>query len=366
MGNKYSTNEKSLNALRGIGACVIAFVWHYQHFQPQDGSPFYSLCPLFYQYGYCFVELFFMLSGFGMVRGYESAIAENKITFTEYIRRRFKRLLPLSWLTLVVITVLQFIYKSITGTTFVYSGFDLYHFILNLLGIQSGIVGTSSTFNGPAWCISICIFLYILFYIIVKKQAKLGSELSWLYLGIGILGCALYASGLSVPIFNRLIARGVSCFFIGAFLAKIVISPQKRRGYLALVLLLAAWLLLRVFDAKGYGNLPGIISNGEGDIILVVTLYFAPLAILSVLEVPWLCRFFALKPFMWLGKISLAIYLWHFPIQCLIKIIDVYFGLNINYSCRETWILYAVCVLIVSALYEKYVAPKLAKLCNVT
>lgn len=58
----------------------------------------------------------------------------------------------------------------------------------------------------------------------------------------------------------------------------------------------------------------------------------------------------------------MAIYLWHFPVQCLIKIIDLHFGLNINYSCRETWLLYAGLVLLVSALYEKCAAPKLAKI----
>lgn len=348
-----STNEKSLNALRGIGACVIAFVWHYQHFGPQDGSPFYSLWPLFYQYGYAVVELFFMLSGFGMVRGYEVSILEDKISFTEYIKRRFKRLFPLSWITLGVITVLQLIYKSKMGTTFVYSGFDLYHFVLNLLGMQSGILGADVSFNGPAWCISVCIFCYILFYIIVKNQAKLGRELLWLYLGIGISGCALQASGICVPIFNPYIARGVSCFFIGAFLAKMTLSHRKRLGYLAFGFLFVSWLLIRVFGIE--------LLGGEKNVFLMVTLCFAPLAILSVLYISWLRRFFELKVFVFLGKISLGIYLWHFPVQCLVKIIDVYWGLNINYSFRGTWILYAVCVLFISAIYERYVAPKLAK-----
>lgn len=348
-----STNEKSLNALRGIGACVIAFVWHYQHFGPQDGTPFYSLWPLFYQYGYAFVELFFMLSGFGMVRGYESSILENKISFTEYIKRRFKRLYPLSWITLAIITVLQVIYKSKMGTTFVYPGFDLYHFVLNLLGMQSGILGTEPSFNGPAWCISICVFCYILFYIIVKKAKLVGQELCWIYLGVGILGCALLASGINIPIFNNSIARGVSCFFIGAFLAKTTMSYKKWLGYLSMGFLLVSWVLIRVFGTEVFG--------GE-HVILLVTICFAPLTILSVLYIPWLRSFFDLKAFVYLGKISMDIFLWHFPVQCLIKIIDVYFGLNINYSFKGTWILYAVCVLFVSAVYERYAAPKLVKM----
>lgn len=349
--NNGSTNEKSLNALRGIGACVIAFVWHYQHFGPQDGSPFYSLWPLFYQYGYAFVGLFFMLSGFGMVRGYEISISENNISFTEYLKRRFKRLFPLLWVTLGVITVLQFIYKFKMGTTFVYSGFDFYYFVLNVLGMQNGIFGTAYSFNGPAWCISVCIFCYILFYIVVKCSIKLGNDRSCLYLGIGICGCALWVSGMYAPIFNGQIAQGVSCFFIGAFLAKITQVCKAKLGYISIVCVLASWLLLRVF---------GIEIIGE-NIVLMTTVWFAPLTVLAVLYVPWLRSFFEWRAFQYFGKISIDIYLWHFPIQCLIKIIDIYFNLHINYSCKETWILYALCVLFVSAVYEKYAAPKLAR-----
>ena len=54
----------AIDGMKGIGACIIAFFWHYQHFKPQDGSPFFSAFPMSYKYGSFMVELFFMLSGF--------------------------------------------------------------------------------------------------------------------------------------------------------------------------------------------------------------------------------------------------------------------------------------------------------------
>lgn len=62
---------KSIDGLKGVAACMIAFVWHYQHFAPQAGYPFYCVFKPFYDYGDSVVEIFFMLSGLGMVLGYE-------------------------------------------------------------------------------------------------------------------------------------------------------------------------------------------------------------------------------------------------------------------------------------------------------
>lgn len=293
-----------------------------------------------------------MLSGFGMVRGYEAAILQNDISFTEYIRRRLKRLLPLSWITLGVITVLQFIYRAKVGTTFVYSNFDFYHFILNLLGMQNGVLGTDHSFNAPSWCVSVSIFCYILFYIIVARARALESarELHWIYLGTGIAGCGLIVSKVSAPIVTSAIATGISYFFIGCFLAKTIplIIHKERIGYLSVGGLILSGILIAAFGTGG-------------NLGLLTAFCFAPLLILSVLYVPWLRRLCEWKVFNYLGKISFEIYLWHFPVQCLIKIIDIYFGLHINYSTKQVWILYAVSVLFVSVLYKRYVAPRLVR-----
>ena len=52
-----------IDGLKGIGACIVAFAWHYQHFKPQNGSPFYDFITFSYKYGWCMVELFLFPRG---------------------------------------------------------------------------------------------------------------------------------------------------------------------------------------------------------------------------------------------------------------------------------------------------------------
>ena len=60
-----------IDALKGIGAFIIAFVWHYQHFTSPSKFPLSSIFEISCTHGYLMVELFFMLSGFGMALGYQ-------------------------------------------------------------------------------------------------------------------------------------------------------------------------------------------------------------------------------------------------------------------------------------------------------
>ena len=81
----------AIDGMKGIGACIIAFFWHYQHFKPQNGSPFFSVFPVSYKNGFLMVGLFFMLSGFGMMLGYSERVTGHLISFREFIVKRLKR-----------------------------------------------------------------------------------------------------------------------------------------------------------------------------------------------------------------------------------------------------------------------------------
>lgn len=235
-------NEKvqCINGIKGVSAYVIACVYHYGwYFAPQNGLPLYNLMPALYTYGYCFVEVFFMLSGFGIAMGYEKRIISGEISFKEYLFKRIKNLVPIMVLTLVSITVLEIIYKIKAGEVFFNPHFDAYHFILNLYGIQSGIIVSEHTFNRPAWTISLTMVCYIVFFIVVSRSRKYYKNIIFIYMGMALLGLVLLNSGLNYPMINSDIGRGLSCFFIGALLYKGYCwikdkAYAKKIGYLAL------------------------------------------------------------------------------------------------------------------------------------
>lgn len=344
-----------IDGIKGIGACLIAFVWHYQHFSPQEGYPFYRLFVPFYDHGDRVVELFILLSGFGMVLGYQKRILAGTISFREYIFKRIEKLYPLMWLTLVVTVILQWGYLCKIGTTFVYPYFDVWHFLLNILGLQNSIIGIEWSFNSPSWCISILLMCYLLFYwVVYTKRGKEQEFLGVNYIILSLLGLFILITQVEVGIINSLMGRGVSCFFLGALLALVYDWRDRlyteRIGYVCLAFLVVVCILVKKY---GYG----IFGNFE----LTVIIGIVPTFVLSVLFIPWLNALFALPLLRCLGKISFSIYLWHFPVQCMWKLIEVYGGMEINYSRRIIWILYALSVLIVALIYEFLVARKINK-----
>lgn len=342
--------ELCLDGIKGLAACVVAFAWHYQHFAPRDGSPFHSIIPLSYDYGWLMVELFFMLSGFGMMLGYSERILSHRLSFKDYFARRMDKLYPLFLLTLVIVAVLEVIYKKKVGATFVYHNYDIYHFILNLLCLQNGIFGTGWSFNAPSWCVSISLVLYIVFYCVAYKS-KSKNEICYKYMIWGGVGAFIILSNMNYPVFNSLIGRGLLCFSIGVFLARMY---EKREmfntlllGYVCLAVLVGMYLLLRLKGSGIFGNLQ-----------MAFILGIAPMMIVTAISIPWLNKFLSLKPLAYLGSLSINIYLFHFSVQCLIVIMDRYANFYINYSSRKIWILYVTATLIMSAVYKSFVAKR--------
>ena len=75
--------------------------------------------------------------------------------------------------------------------------------------------------------------------------------------------------------------------------------------------------------------------------------------VLCALFVPWLNKALQWRPLVYLGSLSIYIYLFHFPVQCLIRVADVYFDLHLIYSAKKVWLLYVIVVICVAAIYKK-------------
>ena len=170
----------------------------------------------------------------------------------------------------------------------------------------------------------------------------------------GVIGAIILLTHLNYPIFNNLIGRGILCFSIGVGLVKIYEEREKFNsrllGYICMIALVAIYLGYRIKGSEILGNLQMAFILGIG-----------PMIILSAILVPWLNKLLSLKSIVYIGTLSIDIYLFHFPVQCLIGIIDKYANLQLNYSWK-VWVVYVAVTLIVSVLYKSFISRKYEKI----
>lgn len=136
----------TVDFILGLGAVVI-LIWLYHHFYflgpyfgPENGmpswdferQPFFAQLDLIYTKGYWAVQFFWMLSGFVFAHAY----LNRTVSFRQFFILRLSRLYPLYFLTLLVISFLQFLSYQVLGYFQILETNDFYHFLLNLFFIQ--------------------------------------------------------------------------------------------------------------------------------------------------------------------------------------------------------------------------------------
>ncbi|OLF55486.1 acyltransferase family protein [Pseudomonas chlororaphis] len=291
----------ALDALRGLAALAVVF-WHWQHFfflgsvpgpLLREEQPLYSVFSLFYRHGGDAVSLFFSLSGFIFFWLFGQALARRELSGRQFFIDRFSRIYPLHLATFVAVALLQKVYAGYTGHGFVYPFNDLYHGLLNLFLAPAWGFEQGWSFNAPAWSISVEVLLYAAFFLL------------WRYTPAPLSGSALLAL-VAIWVFpaQYKISLGVFGFFCGG-LAYVGVAWLLRRfsgrwvGAAMALACAAAWWLFAAFGADS----PSI--------------KFALLFPLTVAAIAACHRW--LEPFArrlaWLGDISYASYLLHFPLQ---------------------------------------------------
>ena len=355
MNNKESlVGTKGLNALKGIGAIFIAFVYHYKAHFLVDNPPFELIFNPFYAYGYMMVELFFILCGFGMMIGYADKIINGQITFGAFLIKRINKIYPLFLFALLLVTVGQLLFKYEYGDIYLHSNFDLYHFLINLLLIQNGIFGTEMSFNTPGWCISIYILLYIAFYLIVRHSAH-KRYVVYKFLGLSLVGILLIQSGWNLPIMNGQVGRGLLSFSIGVVIAYIYekrdILNTRMLSLLALFILIGTYVYIRCIDVSLIKQLQYIF-----------TIFIFPLLIFGVIFSENMNKILSLSIFQYLGGISMEIYLLHFPIQVLFKDYEIYFHHGFDFELHRTWFGYVIITIATASAYKYLINARLTSL----
>lgn len=336
---------KSLDSIRGVAALGVAIFWHYQIFTP-SGYPFSRKAYWVYNYGFSLVDLFFVLSGFIFCYMYKKRIIESRLSFEKYMKLRFCRLYPLMFITLNVVLIIQTIRFFIVGNFLQYKFNDGYHFLLNIFCLQSIGLESGFSFNAPTWSISCEILVYIIFYYILRKFGL--SKIKYvLYALIILVGITIIKMDINIPFFNGNTSRAFIGFFIGCYSYEINRKIAKNKYKNKIVFIASITLIITLGNTMYFGH--SILGNW----LIVYSMFFYPMIILLILNLDYFSKILSFKPFVYIGEISFSIYLWHFPIQLIIKTLDDVLALNIDYSTRFFMLIYTLIVIIISSLsYE--------------
>lgn len=339
----------SLDSLRGIAAIGVAFFWHYQHFQPQNGFPFSKTWYWFYHYGWNLVDFFFVLSGFVFSYVYKKQIAENQISLRKYSVLRLSRLYPLHIVTLIFVAIIQAIRAILDKGFFVYPFNDVYHLILNIFFIQSIGLESGWSFNAPSWSVSVEIISYLLFFTIIYRYHS-GNKYIMFYVFFVVAGLYIYQINMNVLFFNQNIARVLIGFFVGCIAYEVhsKVSDCRFKGW-------ATVFFACVLIAASTGAIFFGYSKFFGKWELVNSLLIYPLIILTTLNIGLINKLLSIKQLTYFGDISYSLYMWHYPVQIVIKTVDEIFGLNLDYSSEKVFVGIVILTILVSILSFEFI-----------
>jgi len=305
-----------LEILRFI-ACVGVILYHYQHFITYRGSqyvpseiPFEKYFGWFYRYGGSGVQVFWCLSGIIFAHVYQTRVANREIEIPQFVWRRFSRLYPLHFLTLLIVAGLVFVLRGATDLTyFIYEFNDMKHFLLNVAfanywGFQSG-----TSFNGPVWSVSIELIAYFVFVIIAFSIRLLPPKLHTPIVFLIFWSVGYWWAQRQVTGPSSFIPTCIALFMVGAITYTVwMLIPDM------VALVLFAYLIADYLHA-------GLIHTSLSKLqlpftSLMIALLISLLALSNSYGKIDLCKSFATR----LDSLTYAMYMIHFPIQFLMVI----------------------------------------------
>ncbi len=278
---------------------------------PHDQAPFLSG---FFEKGYLGVDFFFILSGFILTHVYLPSVQNGSFQAHAFMIRRIARIYPLHFITLLVMagvyfTPLQWGAQAILPP----EATPIRSFFYNLLMIHGWGVDDDLSFNRPSWSISAEWFAYLCFPFIIGRLLKIRPNIllpmatgvffylwMWGYQAMPdrtittltfdfspfriapefIIGMALYLWSLNI----RSLPQHMPCVFLAIFSGACLI-----------------FMYCQVWDIF-------IVA------CFIPIIFFATLTSRETKGCAWLCNDF----FVWLGEISYALYMVHFPVMTIV------------------------------------------------
>jgi len=273
-----------------------------------------------------------MLSGFIFSHVYGETLRLRRVSGWSFFVRRFARLYPVHLLMLCVTAVLVYAFHAQLGRFPVFTFNSAQDFVANLFFLQDGILSKGYSFDGPAWSLSIEAMLYVGFFVMARR----GMRLEWAYAAMALGVVFLLSDTLQdwrPPMYlSRDIPRGLIGFALGILIDRCAGRPAP-------FLALAAGL--------GLAELPAPLPAIPLQLALTWTLF--GLLLVALQRSQLLRRLLEQPVLVWLGDISLSIYLVHFPVQVALMLASHWLGASIPYRSPLFLAFYAATVLAAAA-----------------
>lgn len=347
-----------LNLFKFIASVCIACMLHYHdHLLPSYELTFpFTENRLFYfltTHSWCFVELFFMISGLLFSQVYIPQIEDNRYNIKTFLGNRIVRLYPLAIITSLYMYVIQIVLDRCVGHPWSSQGnISLWNLLVDMMfcGKFYGI-----TNNSPLWYVPVLLLCYVIAFYLTKLQKISGG--GWMvYIIPVVLGLAMKMTAYQ-GFFNNT-SRGDICFFLGVILGYFCMysDRMKRRSKnILLGISVIELVVFAIFAAVPYYNV-----NALGDWSYAVSFGFFPELLFLCYHLKWLNRFCNNRVISVLGKYSWGIYVWNFPILITFYALDRLGNMQWNVQSKGYWFMLLVVHLAVGAGSYELIEKKMA------
>ena len=300
-----SKHKSPLQSIRFIAAIMI-FLRHFV-FYNQDPN-FATVNTKIFNYFFSPITFFFILSGWSLANAYYTKIKNNTFVFSTYLKKRLLTLYPIHIVSFLLTVLLG--WPVILKTPF---SITISHVLL--LHAFIPISDYVRSYNGVSWCLSIFLFLYLVFPYLMSVIVRFDKHIQ------------KYALGIAMMLFFGLFIWVYTNTFVGDTPYVLYFSPYER--LIDFLIGICIFFVVTNIETKHIHQFVwtglellaiGIIVAAQGyahivEIKYIYDVYFIlPWAIVVgvfAISKGYIAKFLSWKPLVLSGSISLEFFLLH-------------------------------------------------------
>lgn len=340
------TYYKSLIGLRGIFILMVVLF----HIQVTLDNALPNMLEFVYTYGgYMGNYFFFMLSGFLIAHSYKNSIISSGIDLLSFLKKRLVKLYPLYITSNALALLIKIHFNGWSGSV------RLSDLIKVTFLTTTGWIDDGYPYNEPCWFVSVLFLCYIIVYFVFKLSQQHKDLYFLLLLLLPLWGYYLENAWLAVPFCYNHNGEGFLNFFIGVSLYEIISACEKNVKKIKIVAIIISMFLLLLCFRFGFE----IICD---DPRLLFTFVICPFSIFFAICEKTCNSILCLKPFQWIGKISISIFFFHSPLLTIFALNKVHFESQSWYNSQLYVTIYFILLFLISTgtyfLLEQKIAKK--------